>query len=310
MATIQCVAAAAQPTPINQLTSLNIRFMQDTQIKTSTKLSAPTSRKPIIICADDFGMSACIDDGILSLAHSGRLSAVSCMTQGPSLIDSAHSLAELPVDIGLHLNFTEWFGHGIFHMPLPRLIAACYLKTLPTSLVISQIHAQLDAFETCFERPPDFIDGHQHIHQLPVIREKIIEIIDQRYPEKNIWMRSTRPCAGSIPISSDRLKEFAIAILGARKTRDLAGTAGLRMNNHLLGVYGFSVNRTRYQDLLIQWFRKMQKGDLLMCHPASSIHIGDPIGLQRVREFSAFSDPMFPQWLNDEGLEVSRFSKL
>lgn len=254
-------------------------------------------------------MSAGIDNGILSLAHLGRLSAVSCMTQGPSLIDSAHSLAELPVDIGLHLNFTEWFGHGIFHMPLPRLIAACYLKILPTSLVVSQIHAQLDAFETCFKRHPDFIDGHQHVHQLPVIREKIIEIIGQRYPEKNIWMRSTCPCAGSILISSDRLKAFVIAILGARKTRALANTAGLRMNNHLLGVYGFSVNRKGYQDLLIQWLREMQKGDLLMCHPANAVHIGDPIGLQRIQEFSVVSDSMFPEWLNDAGIEVARFSK-
>ena len=40
---------------------------------------------------------------------------------------------------------------------------------------------------------PDFIDGHHHVHQLPIIRSKLIEIIKKKYFKKNdsLWIRVT-----------------------------------------------------------------------------------------------------------------------
>jgi predicted glycoside hydrolase/deacetylase ChbG (UPF0249 family) len=40
--------------------------------------------KRIVLCADDFGQSAAISQGILQLVQAGRLSAVSCMTEADS----------------------------------------------------------------------------------------------------------------------------------------------------------------------------------------------------------------------------------
>ena len=75
-------------------------------------------------------MENSVDQGIADLAQRGRLSAVSCMTQGPSLHANAPWLDGLPVDLGLHLNFTESFGKSEFHLPLSRLIVASYLLSL------------------------------------------------------------------------------------------------------------------------------------------------------------------------------------
>ncbi|MBL8422383.1 MAG: ChbG/HpnK family deacetylase, partial [Candidatus Accumulibacter phosphatis] len=39
------------------------------------------ARKPLAICADDFGMAPGISSGIIELARCDRLSAVSCLSR-------------------------------------------------------------------------------------------------------------------------------------------------------------------------------------------------------------------------------------
>ena len=265
-----------------------------------------TFPKRIAICADDFGMAAGIDEGILALARLGRLSAVSCLTPGSALRQHSAALAQLPVDIGLHLNFTESLGADQFHLPLARLIAACYARRLPPLLVASSIRTQFDAFEANFGCPPAFIDGHQHVHQLPVIRELLLESIGQRYPGQVIWLRSTQTVRNSSVARADALKARLIARLGARAMRRLTTAAGWPMNRHLLGVYRFSASCEEYRNLLQAWLADADSGDLLMCHPALSSPVGDPIGRQRTREFAVLSDDRFPTWIDANGLTVSR----
>lgn len=253
-------------------------------------------------------MSPGVDAGILELARAGHLSAVSCLTDGPTSGHNTPSLATLPVDIGLHLNFTESFRSGQFFLPLARLICACYARLLTPSVVATQIHSQLDAFETRFGCPPDFIDGHQHVHQLPIIREKLLEIIALRYPGQEIWLRSTQAALTPTLGRTYRQKAGVISLLGARKLRSLATARGLAMNHRLLGVYDFSASREQYLQLLMAWLAGAEDGDLLMCHPASSAGAGDPLGPQRTREFSVLSDSRFPAWLDKYGLTLSRLS--
>ncbi len=262
--------------------------------------------KRIAICADDFGMATGIDEAILELSRLGRLSAVSCLTSGPALRHHSAALAQLPVDIGLHLNFTESLAADQYHLPLARLLAACYTRRLPPLLVASAIGAQFDAFEAIFGRPPAFIDGHQHVHQLPVIRELLLESIGRRYPGQVIWLRSTQTARNSTVALADRLKARLIARLGARPMRRLTTAVGLPMNRHLLGVYRFSASCEQYRTLLQAWFADAGSGDLLMCHPALSASDGDPIGGQRMREFAVLSDKQFPTWIEANGLTVSR----
>ena len=279
--------------------------MQQTCSKASTR-SPNQARKGIVICADDFGMSAGIDAGILQLASAGRLSAVSCLTQGSTWKHQTRSLAALPVDIGLHLNFTESFASGQFFLPLPRLIAACYGRRLPAEAIAAEINAQLDAFEAGFGRPPDYIDGHQHVHQLPMLRESLLQIMALRYPGQGLWLRSTRPPWRGNPYP---LKAAIISMLGGRKMRRLASAQGLPMNGRLLGVYDFSASREKYADLLRTWLAIAADGDLLMCHPAVFAEPEDGIGPQRTREFSVLSDGRFPTWLEQQGLTLLRLSQ-
>ncbi|MCP2821003.1 ChbG/HpnK family deacetylase, partial [Salmonella enterica subsp. enterica serovar Typhimurium] len=69
---------------------------------------------------------------------------------------------------GLHLDFTEF-------SPLRRglwpLIGASLAHRLDASALRDEIATQCALFEDATGRAPDYVDGHQHVHQLPQIRE-------------------------------------------------------------------------------------------------------------------------------------------
>lgn len=266
-----------------------------------------TSPKHLIVCADDFGMNAGIDTGILDLARMGRLSAVSCMSQGHLETPVAEELSRLPVDLGLHLNFTDSMDGSAFHVHLPLLIATCYARAFPWAVIERGIHAQLDAFETAFGRIPDYVDGHQHVHQLPGIRDCLIPLLRRRYAGRSVWLRSTRsPASATLPF---RRKANLIDHLGCRQLLHLATEASIPFNHCLLGVYDFTNRGGSYENLLSAWIAAASDGDLLMCHPAATVGSGnDPIAAQRVCEKNVLSGPVLPQLLAREGFSLTRLS--
>lgn len=264
--------------------------------------------KNVVICADDFGISAGVNQGILDLAANGRLSAASCLAEAPCFGASVAALSALPVDVGLHINFTEPFAAGRAFWTLPRLIALSQLRQIDSRVIVAAIERQCAAFEAGLGRAPDFVDGHQHVHQLPLIRNALLAVLERRYAGKNIWIRSTRLAGGLRTSMPYRRKAAIIASLGDRALRRLAGERGWRMNQRLLGVYDFSATRERYAELLQNWLAGAQADDLLMCHPAKTATVGDILGEQRVREFAVFSDARFHSWLAASGVQVGRLS--
>jgi predicted glycoside hydrolase/deacetylase ChbG (UPF0249 family) len=248
--------------------------------------------KRILICADDFGMSSAIDAGIIELARAGCLSAVSCLSVGKSFAADAPSLAELPIDKGLHLDLTEPLAGKTFAQPLPRLIWNCFSRRVDPTLVRREIERQLAAFERVLGCPPDYVDGHQHVHQFPVVRECLIDILRRRFGTHLPWLRSTLPPAG-LP-AGVRIKAGLIGLLGGRSMQAMAGQSGFRMNRRLLGVYGFQGGEAEYLRLLDEWLGLAETDDLIMCHPGKGMTAGDSLGMQRGAEFAALSGAALP----------------
>jgi predicted glycoside hydrolase/deacetylase ChbG (UPF0249 family) len=259
--------------------------------------------RSVTVCADDFGMSAAIDHGIISLARSGRLSAVSVLAGGPTLREHIAALCESPVELGLHLNFTESFGRAGLHLPLPQLIARAYMHHLDGAQVQRQIERQLDAFEDAVGRQPDYVDGHQHVHQLPQIRTALVQSLCRRYAGELPWVRSTHAPA-KIGFAFG-LKAHVISGLGAGALARSLARHGLRSNRHLYGVYGFRGGATAYAALVRKWLGAMQGGDLLMCHPAIAAG-DDPVGAQRVAEFDVLAGEEFAALLAAAALRAQQ----
>jgi predicted glycoside hydrolase/deacetylase ChbG (UPF0249 family) len=256
-------------------------------------------RRRICVVADDFGLHPGIDAAILELAETRTIQALGCMTGGASWPSSAQALrgrSSLTSDIGLHLDLTER-PLDRAPQPLRSLILAAYTRRLDRRSIRAEIRLQLNAFEAALGREPDYIDGHQHVHQLPGVRAELLDELAARYrSNQQPWLRCTVPAQreveatppASLPVGI-RLKAAVIASLGGYALRREAKERGFRMNAALTGVYGFDTDAAAYQSLLAGWLAHAADGSVLMCHPSHNAESGDPIGGARLNEYQVLA---------------------
>lgn len=258
------------------------------------------AERVICICADDFGLREGVNEAILTLLDAGRVQAVSCMVGGLSWRLGAAALRRRDpdhFDAGLHLDLTERPLLQASRQPLSRLVLASMMRWSDARALRREVNAQLDAFEDAFGAPPAYVDGHQHVHQLPVVREALISALTDRYGPRLPWVRSTLP---GQPSPKARL----IRLLGGGRFLTAAGSQGFRHNERLLGVYDFRGGAPRYRALLSEWLSVAHSGDLLMCHPGIGADDLDGIAAARRAEFTVLADPAFAALLRAQGITL------
>ncbi len=246
-----------------------------------------------VSCADDYAQDRGTIDGILALLERGRLTATSCLVDAPAWPAAAVQLPRTGADIGLHLNLTQSFGPQDGAVwPLAQLIARSACGRLPLQRLAAAVRRQFDAFEDALGRRPDYVDGHQHVHQFSQVRDVLLDELLRRYPGDLPWLRSTRPP----PRILDR-KARGIALLGERRLRARARAAGVPLSAFLVGVYDFAAGspaaRAAYQHRFAAWLAAGPDGSVLMCHPARGANAGDPIAAARNMEFDWLAGAAF-----------------
>lgn len=264
--------------------------------------------RPLVVCADDYGMSEPVSQAILTLAVQGRLSATSAMVLSPhwplhaAWLQACRGL----LDVGLHLDWTSTFamaqGHG---MPLGRLMLRSLARRLDPAQVRQTIERQLDLFEQHWGRPPDHVDGHQHVHQFPVIRDELVDALTRRYPgQPRPWLRISRPlCPGT------DLKARVIGAMGAGALSRLAARAGFVHSARLTGIYDFDGDRAAYIHRLGLWLSQARssRAVVMMCHPGhAAAPADDEIALARTRELDVLLSDEWPRLLQTHGLWLAR----
>ena len=156
----------------------------------------------IWLCADDYGISGAVDTAIRDLVVRGRLNATSVMVVAPSLHRTeATSLNLLNGDgqrvaIGLHLTLTAPFSplsdgyrplrEGAF-LTIGATLGHALMHRLNRDAIEREITAQLRMFIHVFGRAPDFIDGHQHVHLFPQVRDAVLKVARAGAPKA--WLR-------------------------------------------------------------------------------------------------------------------------
>ena len=270
----------------------------------SLALEESTSKRPrrLTLCVDDLGLDVGILHAAQRLAALGRIGAVSCMVAAPGWRETAKAAAKLAscgVGVGLHLDLTEYTVDPGCCASLSRWIARSALHRIDTARLRIEIEQQCDRFESAVGRAPAHVDGHEHVHQLPGVREVLLSVLASRYRPLP-WVRSTRaaPAAGG--------KARLIQALGERGLRDLCVAQGIAQNGRLLGVYGFQGGAEHYLDLLTQWLHWARDGDLLMCHPSVGGHRA-AFAASRRCEFDVLAGPAFDALVRFSGLELAPF---
>ena len=68
-------------------------------------------------------------------------------------------------------------------------------RRLDPAALADEIASQVREFVDAFGRAPDFIDGHQHVHLFPQVRDALLEVAKEAAPDA--WVRQ---CGSALPI--------------------------------------------------------------------------------------------------------------
>lgn len=267
--------------------------------------------KPIAICADDYGVDVNVDRAIVDLARRERLTATSVLVDAPIGQESLQALQTLDIDVGLHLNFTEVLGDlpASAVMSLNHLILRSHAHMLSRRWVRANIERQLDRFEALLGRTPDYVDGHLHIHQLPIIRDELLAALRTRKLPPGFWVRDTRAGVLSGSPLAEQFKSWVVGHLGMRQLARHACTQGIDLNRGFFGVYDFTAEHRPFMRMMSQWLAFAKPGALVMTHPSQKALAGDPIGQSRVLEYQALGSDTFAELLKQQGVKLVRTSQ-
>ncbi len=288
-------------------------------------LAPPVSAPPLpvrhrlVLCADDFGLTEGVSRGILELLAQGRLSAVGAMVNMPAWPHLAAALraARGPAAIGLHLNLTT--GRPLGAMPhlapggtlpaLGPLLARLLAGGAPVQAdIAAEIDRQLDAFQAAFGAPPEFVDGHQHVHVLPGVRGALLRcLLARRAPGAALpWLRDPADALGAILRRRFCTDKALVVVTLARGFRQAASAAGFHTNQ---GFSGFSPLLPDTSAPLVMQRALLRPGPrpLVMCHPGhadAALRAIDPAVESRPAELAYLASAAFGHLLERERIAL------
>jgi predicted glycoside hydrolase/deacetylase ChbG (UPF0249 family) len=282
------------------------------------QVDSSSDRRHIWLCADDYGISAAVNVAIRDLVVRRRLNATSVMVVAPSFHRSEalaldvlnHGMAR--VSIGLHLTLTAPFRplsdayrparDGAF-LTLGATLAHAFMHRLAPDALAREIAAQLRMFVHTFGRAPDFIDGHQHVHLFPQIREAVLRVAKESAPDA--WLRQ----CGRVAPHRFRLRERKAWLLDvlSHDFRERAFERGIRTNPAFAGAYEFREDAD-IAALFAGFLDGLPDGGLIMCHPGfvdADLQRLDPLTTVREREYAFLASERFPGMLAAHGVKLA-----
>jgi predicted glycoside hydrolase/deacetylase ChbG (UPF0249 family) len=279
-------------------------------------MEAPT---PFVLCADDYGLSPGVSSAIRDLIDRRRLSATSCMTLTPFWADHAAWLRPYAdkADIGLHFTLTDHPPLGAMpHTapegrlpPLRTLMRRALTGHLDGAEIDAELNRQIDAFEAAFGQPPAFIDGHQHVHQLPTVRTAVVRVLTTRLKAAPVYVRLCHEPAAAVVRRGVAVPKALLISKLDEGLRRLARRHHVAGNTGFRGVYDFS-GRVPFGVLMDRFAEDMKAKGLIMVHPGipdDALRQVDPVTDQRRVEYDWLGGHGLPRLLERRNLQLSRF---
>jgi predicted glycoside hydrolase/deacetylase ChbG (UPF0249 family) len=275
-------------------------------------------QRHIWLCADDYGAAPGVSAAIRELISRRRINATSVMVAAPHFDSKdAAALAKLNsgekrAALGLHVTLTgplrplsanfSPLHHGRF-LPLNAMLRRATARRLQPEPLANEIAAQLRKFIDVFGRPPDFLDGHQHIQLFPQVRDAFLKVVAERAP--TAWVRQCGRARRGRRVRDHKALVLDILSLGfRRKARKL----GIAVNPAFAGSYAFK-SRANYARLFPRFLSGLPDGGLIMCHPGvvdTELKGLDSLTTLREQEFAYFGSDAFLQVLAEHNVALAR----
>jgi predicted glycoside hydrolase/deacetylase ChbG (UPF0249 family) len=268
----------------------------------------------VIICADDYGISPAVSGAIRDLVARRRINATSAMVASPHFdrteAAKLRDAADAHAAIGLHLTLTGPFKplsqgftpvHQGAFLTLAATLRRAHLRALRPELLAAEISRQFEAFAAAFGRPPDFVDGHHHVHLFPQLRDAVLRVTKEAAP--HAWVRQ----CGQRSARKRFTDHKALLLDGlSRRFRRLAAAHGLATNPSFAGTYAFR-SEIGYARLFASFLDRMPDGGVIMCHPGkvdAALKRLDHVTDVREREYAFFGGDDFPRLLAGHGVAL------
>jgi chitin disaccharide deacetylase len=274
----------------------------------------PVETKRIWIVADDYGIARGVNAAIRDLLTRGAINATSVMVLASGFDErEAAALAALRatsgIAVGLHVTLTAPFRpltanyaptrEGSF-LPLGETFVAAALGRVRSDALQAETAAQIARFVAAFGHPPDYIDGHQHVHLFPRIADGVLAAARLGAPQA--WIRQCGRAARSGPGA----KALVLDLLSAR-FRKRATAAGLRTNPGFAGSYDFGT-RADFAALFASFLQGLPDGGIIMCHPGlvdAELARNDTLTSPREREYAFFQSSAYRKLLIQHGYALA-----
>jgi chitin disaccharide deacetylase len=229
-----------------------------------------TTRRQLIVNADDFGQSWGINRGIIRAYEYGIVTSASLMVRWLAAPEAAtFAQAHPDFSLGLHIDLGEWTYRDGFWEQLYQVV-----PTDDRAAVADEVARQLDQFQCLVGQNPTHIDSHQHVHRSEPV-ESIVRAIAQEL---------------AIP-----LRHYTPAV---RYSGDFYGQTGK----------GFPLPGAISVDGLIAILQALPPGCTeLGCHPGEGNDITSMYRDERNEELKTLCDPRVRAAIHAEAIELCSF---
>jgi len=226
----------------------------------------------LVVNADDLGFDAAIDRGIFRAHQNGIVTSASLLVTGRTAPTAVRRAQEEGLPLGIHLCLTSRLPPasapstvpslapgGRFRKSWPQVVAAWAGGQLKLDQVRVEFESQISRARD-LGAAPDHLDGHQHLHLLPGIREVAQSVAaDAELPLR--WPREV-PRLDWLFRPAPALKTLLLRTLSTFDAGPARKVAGI-------GIFeAGGLN----EDALLRLLIEMPDGEFeLGCHPGSQV---------------------------------------
>jgi predicted glycoside hydrolase/deacetylase ChbG (UPF0249 family) len=276
-----------------------------------------SSRKQLVVNADDFGFTPDVNQGIVEAHRHGILTATTLMANGAAFDDALRLARQTPsLDIGCHLVLIG--GRSLvtqkpFPLTVPRLVAALASREIrPYDELKAQVQRIVQAGVA-----PSHLDTHKHTHLAPGVLDAVARLGEEfgiRWVRRPFDFPLNAPGGARGPIHVPRMKQLTSSALSLMRRRfhRVLHRHGCRTTDHFAG---FQITGRFRAAELVELMALLPEGSTeLMCHPG---HCGPDLRAARTRlkesreqELAALVAPEVRQALERNGIDLVDYRRL
>lgn len=256
--------------------------------------------RPAFLCADDYALTEGVSRGIEDLAEAGRLSGTSALVTTRHWTGAGRRVRDLRqrIAVGLHLNITLGAPLGPMKIAaggrLPAigdLVRLALLGRVDAEDIAAETSRQVAKFVEVAGTLPDFVDGHQHAHALPGVRDGVLIALQQACGGRRMVVRDPSDSPARIFRRGAAVPKSLVLATLARGFGAAVRRAGFLTNDGFSGVSSFARD-VPYATELARFLGCPGPDHLVMCHPGhpdAELAALDPVVERRADEFEAIA---------------------